>query len=384
VLYAGTESTVTGRGVIKSLDGGARWVDSGVGLPRFLFPVSGAIGTDPTRLYVGVSSVGVYKSIDAGLSWQPTGTGLAGRRPSNILIDPRDDNKLLVTTPENMFQSPDGGATWNILGPTAEASESYSGLAVDPTNPQIVYSVTSARLLRSVDAGTTWETADGAKNWWTIRSVLVDPRRPSAVLVGTSNAGVQQYTFAPDLRVELSPPASLVRGTAASYNLKVRNAGPYHATAVRLTLQLPSSAESASFGSTPQGCTTSSATLSCTFDVFPSSTDFEIPFSAIPSEVGAFAVSASVTGAQPESTPGNNSAAVTQDVVSSEPPAGGPPPGGNEPPVGGSPPGDAEPPSGGDSPRDGGGGGYTPAWVVLATAMIALRASRRRWLAARS
>src|SRR5690606_12736013 len=91
--FAGAFPTLP-NGVFKSIDGGATWVNSSNGLPRF-----GGAGTshydvlalaiNPANtqiLYAGATSFeytgalgSIYKSIDGGANWFEASTGIAGQ-----------------------------------------------------------------------------------------------------------------------------------------------------------------------------------------------------------------------------------------------------------------------------------------------------------------
>ncbi|HET9033468.1 MAG TPA: hypothetical protein VFN25_11245 [Dokdonella sp.] len=125
-------------GVFKSTDGGANWVHSSNGLPRF----AGAGSThydvlalainpgNPQILYAGATSfevtgpVGsIYKSTDGGANWFEASTGIAGQDVRALFIDPADASGDTVyagtggggANPGGVFRTTDGGTTWNSL-----------------------------------------------------------------------------------------------------------------------------------------------------------------------------------------------------------------------------------------------------------------------------
>lgn len=122
--------------------------------------------TNPDVLYVGtgepfgnlgaIGGSGVFKTTDGGATWQNLpGTSFYGD-VGRIIIDPADDNNVVIGTSNGIYTTINGGASW---------VQSYSGgnvqdLDVDPTNFNNQYgSVNGVGILKSTDAGATWTLA---------------------------------------------------------------------------------------------------------------------------------------------------------------------------------------------------------------------------------
>jgi photosystem II stability/assembly factor-like uncharacterized protein len=123
-LYAAvlsrTESVETLKegGLFVSEDGGTRWSRLGSGLERDWIQV---VLTDPGNsniLYLGTTGRGVLRSMDGGRSWQESNKGLTDpdRDVRALAADPRNPKHLYAGTHGAwVFQSMDGGNTWSPL-----------------------------------------------------------------------------------------------------------------------------------------------------------------------------------------------------------------------------------------------------------------------------
>jgi sortilin (neurotensin receptor 3) len=221
-LYAGTgESgpgggsiTYGGRGLYKSTNGGASWTN--VGLRDTV--TTGRIVVDPAnpeRIFVASSGDlfnpgggrGVYRSIDGGASWSRVLAGdTATTGAVDLAIDPQNPQRIFAAMWDHIrypnlrvyggvgsgvYRSTDGGDTWQRLagglpGPSADVGR--IGVAIAPSNPNRVYAIviktdgTFRNLYRSSDGGETWQAltdpglagSQSTYGWWFGR-LWVDP-----------------------------------------------------------------------------------------------------------------------------------------------------------------------------------------------------------------
>ncbi|MGH9832450.1 MAG: SBBP repeat-containing protein [Blastocatellia bacterium] len=99
-IYAGT-----GRGVLKSGDGGRNW--QSVGLTEFQVRLLVFDPANPSTIYASADSAiqsegrGVYKSADGGMSWSATGATLSKSRVAALAIDPLNPATLYAGTSDN-------------------------------------------------------------------------------------------------------------------------------------------------------------------------------------------------------------------------------------------------------------------------------------------
>src|SRR6267142_2952604 len=185
VFYVGA---VNG-GVWKSADYGRTWT------PIFDDQPTGSIGaiaiapSNPDVLYVGSgeglqrpdlsTGDGIYKSTDGGRTWRHLGLR-NGRQIPQIVVDPRDPNRLLVAVlgspygpgPERgVFRSTDGGETFEKVLYRDEDTGAVD-VVLDPADPRTAYAVLwearqapwengvfsglGSGVYKTTDGGTTW------------------------------------------------------------------------------------------------------------------------------------------------------------------------------------------------------------------------------------
>lgn len=139
-----------------------------------------------------------------------TGTLVCGALPSyfkQVVVTPSNPDVLLAlewcfapaTKQSQLWRSDDHGQTWRVL-PRAQSSIALIGtVAVDPYDPNVLYAAgvagwpggTVRGIERSLDGGESWTLlgadVDGLAS---IRTLAIDPRYPSRLLVGTETSGV--------------------------------------------------------------------------------------------------------------------------------------------------------------------------------------------------
>ncbi|HVE49194.1 MAG TPA: glycosyl hydrolase [Casimicrobiaceae bacterium] len=158
-------------------------------------------------------------------TWKAIGPGFLGQIVHHARSDPREAKSILVAARTGhlgptVFRSTDRGRTWKEAQ-KPPAFRAGSGRTVDHTfwltpghesQPKVWYAGTSPQgLFRSDDGGATWSGVDGfnehpqRKTWCggdqdgtpdggKLHSVLVDPRDPQHLVIGMSSGGVFEST----------------------------------------------------------------------------------------------------------------------------------------------------------------------------------------------
>jgi photosystem II stability/assembly factor-like uncharacterized protein len=181
----------------------------------------GSKGGATTLLVATRKGLWLLRSDAARRSWRLTGPQFLGHIVHHCVADSRDGKTILAAARTGhlgptVFRSTDRGRTW------AEATQppafrEGSGRVVDHTfwltpghasEPEVWYAGTSPQgLFRSADGGATWQGIDGfnehpsRKTWCggdqdgtpnggKLHSVLIDPRDPRHMYIGMSSGGV--------------------------------------------------------------------------------------------------------------------------------------------------------------------------------------------------
>ncbi len=188
--------------ISKSLNGGNNWTPirpPDTNRPT-IFEAPFVVGVDnPNVLYAGRDIV--YKSTSAGQSWFATNGGAPidngapfGNPVVAMAVSPRNSNLVyaatapLVALRPGVFRTSDGGNSWSDL--TSNLPDRFpSDLAIDPNNDQKVYltfsGFGSSHVFKSSNGGATWEDIGGALPDIPTEAVTVDPMFPEHIYVGT-------------------------------------------------------------------------------------------------------------------------------------------------------------------------------------------------------
>ena len=163
-MYAGTSG-----GMYKSRDRGSHWDRINQGL------IAGDVGTamalgvnaisidpqEPDHLTIATGK-GIFQSRNGGATWEHRPTGLQAPFMTALQRDPKERARLYAGGEDGIFLSRDGGETWTAV--TAEPNPRVvRALAVDPSSPGVVYAGTQRGLFKSADGGTTWSRIAGLK-----------------------------------------------------------------------------------------------------------------------------------------------------------------------------------------------------------------------------
>ena len=190
VIWVGTgegnprNSHSSGRGVFRSIDGGATWEMMGLEETHNIHRVI-IHPNDSKTVWVGATGTawgdsphrGVYKTTDGGISWNQVLYADERTGVADMIIDPSNPDKLLVAMWSHrrepwFFTSGgegsalhityDGGENWKKLTSEEgmpEGEMGRIGLAISAANPDVIYGLiesNSTALYHSTDGGLSW------------------------------------------------------------------------------------------------------------------------------------------------------------------------------------------------------------------------------------
>jgi photosystem II stability/assembly factor-like uncharacterized protein len=200
-----------GGGVFKSTDAGRTWAAQNNGLPEGWVYSLAVDPRVPGRLYAGTHSMGVYKSQDGGASWQSWSDGLVSRYHTNpdnmkirsLAINPNDPDQLLAGTwgGGSVFDSQDGGATWEYTGNGAEPAR-VRVVAYNPVDPGLIYAGQREGGVLTKDigqAGDLWQpfpnqAQGGWENFSVVLAIAISPTDGRTMFLAVEGAGVLRST----------------------------------------------------------------------------------------------------------------------------------------------------------------------------------------------
>ena len=120
--------------------------------------------------------------------WSSMGPNIA---ISSLAIDPSSPNNIYAATRSGVFNSTDGGASWNNIG-----LSNTTTLAIDFVNPNILYAGTfssgtvyypgGAFLFKSTDGGTSWSNSSSPIDF-DISLLVMDPSSSSTLYAGSES-----------------------------------------------------------------------------------------------------------------------------------------------------------------------------------------------------
>jgi len=132
--------------------------------------------TNTNTMWVGSVTGGIWRTDNGGASWQPVNDFMANLAVSAMVINPTNSNIMYAGTGEGVvpfnngnddtlldavrgagvFQSTDGGVTWNQLASTANNNWFFvNRLAISPTGNAIL-AATNTGIWRSTSGGAMW------------------------------------------------------------------------------------------------------------------------------------------------------------------------------------------------------------------------------------
>jgi photosystem II stability/assembly factor-like uncharacterized protein len=177
-------------GIYRSRDGGRAWERiSPENHPEIKNIESIAIDpANPEVIYAGTWHL-PWKTEDGGKSWHSIRKGVIDDSDVfSIVIDQAQPANIFISACSGIYRSESAGELFRKIQGIPYSARRTRMLHMDPADHHVVYAGTTEGLWKTTDAGATWKRMTGANV--VINDVLVDPRRPSRVLLATDRSGV--------------------------------------------------------------------------------------------------------------------------------------------------------------------------------------------------
>jgi photosystem II stability/assembly factor-like uncharacterized protein len=177
-------------GIYRSRDGGGAWERISPENQAELKNVE-SIAIDPANadvIYAGTWHL-PWKTEDGGKTWHNIKKGVIDDSDVfSIVIDSSQPSNLFISACSGIYRSESAGELFRKLQGIPYSARRTRMLQMDPADHNIVYAGTTEGLWKTTDAGATWKHMTASNI--IINDVLIDPRRPSHVLLATDRSGV--------------------------------------------------------------------------------------------------------------------------------------------------------------------------------------------------
>lgn len=197
-----------------------------------------AASSDGATIYLGTGHGEVARSDDGGRHWRVVGTPPAGLNPADavvlaLAVDPRNAEHVIAAAGTGLFESRDGGRSWNAYDIPAAVpyTHPFRAVAFDPRNSRSIWAGMDGglTLIHSVDGGAHWRHVRGVAPSYggTVWQVLVSAATSAVVWVGTEGGLYQSIDGGVSwIRLRRGLPAR------CGFTLLVRAVAPSHVYAV--------------------------------------------------------------------------------------------------------------------------------------------------------
>ncbi len=182
--------------IIRSNDGGHTW-QAVKDLSDRVLEIKFGSGSE---VYALTRTKGLFISLDAGLTWSPATTILTSQNLSSsnfatssvsqfgdLALDRKQPQVLYLATDQGLFRSVNDAKSWSFLSlPVKNASLRVSSIVVNPSNSNNLFAGVGSTIFQSVNGGITWETKRLSTNA-EIRRIVIDPQTSNELYLGLNN-----------------------------------------------------------------------------------------------------------------------------------------------------------------------------------------------------
>jgi photosystem II stability/assembly factor-like uncharacterized protein len=144
---------------------------------------------DEKIIYAGTYHL-PWKTIDAGKNWSPVVKGMIDDSDvMSIVVDPANPSNVHATACSGIYHSVDAGQNWKRYAGIPFVFRRTQLIKQDPQHPDTLYAGTTSGLWKTSNEGGEWKRTTPGD--WVVNAILVDPKNPQRVILGTEREGVQ-------------------------------------------------------------------------------------------------------------------------------------------------------------------------------------------------
>ena len=143
---------------------------------------------DPQVIYAGTWHL-PWKTTDGGRIWRSIKTGIIDDSDIfSIMVDWSNHRRVFASACSGIYRTDSAGAAWRKIQGIPYSARRTRVLRQDPGNPAVLYPGTTEGLWKTESGGRGWQRMTSSR--LAINDILVDPRDPAHLLLGTERAGV--------------------------------------------------------------------------------------------------------------------------------------------------------------------------------------------------